>query len=213
MMTKNLLIVIALMFASTNLTHASEKFQIDQTTLVYDTEMAKNEADREITWEDADHFASLLKDNPDIRTLKLLSNGGLTEAALYFADIVIDYELDTIADRECSSACVTIFLAGENRTLTRGSWLGFHKSSWDSESMKSYYESERETENWSDPFVFSEWLYEQTQADVLSDLEYMLERGVAPGFAIQTLRADSDDMWYPRRKALINAGILTQTKN
>ena len=67
-----------------------------------------------------------------------------------------------------------------------------------------------EEEEWSNPFEFAEWLYEDTQAEILSDLEYMLERGVAASFAIQTLRADSDDMGYPRRKALVAAGVLNQ---
>lgn len=68
-------------------------------------------------------------------------------------------------------------------------------------------------EDWSDPFEFAEAMYQDTQADILSDLEYMLERGVSASFAIQTLRADSDDMWYPRRKTLVAAGVFYQPPN
>ena len=42
------------------------------------------------------------------------------------------------------------------------------------------------------------------------DMEYLLERGVEPSFAIKTLQADPNDMWIPRRKELINAGVIIE---
>jgi len=203
----------AISFVLPNLTHANNKFQLDGTVLTYDTDLAEEEENKEINWDDVEHFELLMKKHPEVKTLKILSDGGLLGAANYFADVVIDYELNTIADRECASACVIVFLAGEKRTLTRGSWLGFHKSHWSSSSIKEYYESNKQEEDWSDPFEFAEWMYQDTQAEILSDLEYMLERGVSASFAIQTLRADSNDMWYPRRKALVAAGVLNQPPN
>ena len=65
-------------------------------------------------------------------------------------------------------------------------------------------------EGWTSEYDFAEWLYEDTQKNVLRDLEYLIERGVDPAFAIKTLRADSDDMWYPRRKEMVAAGIITE---
>ena len=62
-------------------------------------------------------------------------------------------------------------------------------------------------------YDFAEWLYEDTQKTILRDLEYLIERGVDPAFAIKTLRADSDDMWYPRRKEMVAAGIITEDQN
>ena len=41
-------------------------------------------------------------------------------------------------------------------------------------------------------------------------MKYLIERGVEGNFAIKTLNADSDDMWYPRRKELIAAGVITK---
>ena len=205
-----LLISVAISYVLPAVTCANDKFQLDGTVLTYDTDLAKDEKDREINWNDVEHFELLLKKNPEISTLKILSDGGLIGAANYLADVVIDYELNTIADRECASACVIIFLAGHKRTLTRGSWLGFHKSHWSSDAIKDYYEGNKGEEEWSNPFEFAEWMYQDTQAEILSDLEYMLERGVSASFAIQTLRADSNEMWYPRRKALVAAGVLNQ---
>ena len=50
----------------------------------------------------------------------------------------------------------------------------------------------------------------QVSDDFLQALVFFLERGVKPQFAIQTLRAGSDGMWYPRRKELLEGGILTE---
>lgn len=204
--------LISLLFATAPLADA-KKFTINGDTVLYDTSLAEAEEDQEINWDDAETLEELLRKNSDVKVLHLESYGGLTEAAQHIADVVIDYELDTYVDGECSSACVTIFLGGEKRTLARGSWLGFHKTYWSSESMKEYYESEKEEEEWESPFEFSEWVYADTQEQILKDFEYMLERGVTPAFAIKTLRADSDDMWYPRRKELVAAGVVNDTSN
>ena len=204
--------LISLMFATAPLADAN-KFTINGDIVLYDTSLAEAEKDREINWDDAETLEELLRKNSDVKVLHLESYGGLTEAAQHIADVVIDYELDTYVDGECSSSCVTIFLGGEKRTLARGSWLGFHKTYWSSESMKEYYESEKEEEEWESPFEFSEWVYADTQEQILKDFEYMLERGVTPAFAIKTLRADSDDMSYPRRKELVAAGVVNDTSN
>ena len=79
--------------------------------------------------------------------------------------------------------------------------------------MRDYYESEKENEGWGNPFEFAEWVFDDTQDEILKDFEYMLERGVTPSFAIKTLRADSDDMWYPRRKELVAAGVVNDVSN
>lgn len=191
----------------------ADKFSINGDILTYDTSLAEKEENQEINWDDAEKLEALLRKNAKVKVLHLESYGGLTAAAMHIADVVIDYELNTYVDGECSSSCVTIFLAGEKRTLARGSWLGFHKTSWDSDSMKNYYESEKENEDWDNPFEFTEWVFDDTQEQILEDFEYMLERGVTPSFAIKTLRADSDDMWYPRRKELVAAGVVTDTSN
>ena len=47
-----------------------------------------------------------------------------------------------------------------------------------------------------------------TQSEILTDLEYLIERKFSASFAIKTLKASSDDMWYPRRKELENAGVI-----
>ena len=135
-----------------------EKFIISGDTIIYDTFKAKNELNQEINWEDVTEFEYLMRNNEGIKNLQLNSSGGLVEAAIYFSDIIIDYELNTHVDGECSSSCIFLFLGGEKRTLQRGSWIGFHKSSWSKEGLKEYYESYKDEKGWLDEFEFSEWL-------------------------------------------------------
>ena len=204
---KFILIILISFILSTKFLFA-EKFIISGDTIIYDTFKAKNEFNQEINWDDVTEFEYLMRNNEGIKNLQLNSSGGLVEAAIYFSDIIIDYELNTHVDGECSSSCVFLFLGGETRTLQRGSWIGFHKSSWSKEGLKEYYESYKDEKGWQDEFEFSEWLYNDTQVQILRDLKYLIERGVDGNFAIKTLTADSDDMWYPRRKELEIAGVV-----
>ena len=204
---KFILIILISFILSTKFLFA-EKFIISGDTIIYDTFKAKNEFNQEINWDDVTEFENLMRNNEDVKYLQLNSSGGLVEAAIYFSDIIIDYELNTHVDGECSSSCVFLFLGGEKRTLQRGSWIGFHKSSWSKEGLKEYYESYKDEKGWLDEFEFSEWLYNDTQVQILRDLKYLIERGVDGNFAIKTLTADSDDMWYPRRKELEAAGVV-----
>ena len=191
-----------------NIATASDKFVIDGNTIIYDTYAASDEYEQEITWDDVDELESLLKSNKSIAKIELNSGGGIIEAAVFMADLIIDFELDTNVNGTCESACTLIFLGGEKRTVERGSWLGFHQSYWDAPYIQEFYERNKESDGWSNPFDFASWLYENTQQEVLRNLEYFVERGVDARFAIKTMRATSDDMWYPRRKELEAAGVI-----
>jgi hypothetical protein len=191
-----------------NIATASEKFVIDGSTIIYDTYAASDEYEQEITWDDVDELESLLKSNTNITKIELNSGGGIIEAAVFMADLIIDFELDTNVNGTCESACTLIFLGGEKRTVERGSWLGFHQSYWDAPYIQEYYEKNQNDSGWMTPFDFASWLYEDTQQEVLRNLEYFVERGVDARFAIKTMRATSDDMWYPRRKEMEAAGII-----
>ena len=187
----------------------AEKFKLDGKILLYDTDSAPPGQD-EINWQDVETLVFLLRQQQQIEVLHLNSAGGLIEAAREMADIIIDFELDTRVTDECASACVTLFLAGESRQLDRGGRLGFHRSSWDAASMEEYYKDARADIGWDSLYEFASWSYEEAQKDVLSEMEYLLERGVDPEFAIKTLRAENADMWFPRRRELTLAGVLSK---
>ena len=76
--------------------------------------------------------------------------------------------------------------------------------------IEDYFERNKDSEGWSNAFDFASWLYGDTQQEVLRNLQYFVERGVDAGFAIKTMKATSDDMWYPRRKELEAAGVIVE---
>ena len=186
----------------------ADPFRLENEIIYYDT--VNSEKTDSIEFGHAELILEMLKDNQNIKKLVLNVDGGMLEEAMDIADIVIDAELDTHVEHACESACVTIFLAGTKRSLALGGKIGFHKSYWDADSIKEYYDSEKDYYDWANPFDMASWVYEDTQAEVFSDFEYLLERGIEPHFAIQTLRAESDGMWYPRRKQLKAAGVLVE---
>jgi len=59
-------------------------------------------------------------------------------------------------------------------------------------------------------FDFAEWAYSDAVNDVVVELRFMLERGVDPGFAIRTLDAIPDGMWFPSRTEMEAAGVLRE---
>ena len=185
---------------------ASEIITVDGNNLYYDT--YTNDID--IDYDHYDLIEEALQSNPQINKIILNSSGGYIYPSYDISDLIIDYEIDTHVVGTCESSCTIIFLAGENRTIEKGSWLGYHQSYWEADSIKDYYISEKTEMEWSNEFEFSEWLYSDTQAEILRDMQYLIERGVEPLFAIKTLTASSDDMWYPRRKELREAGVITK---
>ena len=189
---------------------ANEKFLIDGDTIIYDSFKATDETLAEINWEDTNVLAKILSENPNIKTLQLNSLGGIIDAAEYMSDIIIDFELNTRVVGECSSSCAILFIAGEKRTIQRGSWLGFHQGSWDKDSIKEHYEYNKAEYGWANEFEHSSWIYKDTQKQIFRDMEYLIERGVEPLFAIKTMKADNEDMWYPRRKELEAAGVIRE---
>ncbi len=188
----------------------STKFRLQDSRLIYDTINLPDDVTGGIQGDDAEVLRLLLKDNPEVTLLELNSGGGSLWASHKISDIVIDYGLDTHVNGECSSSCVRVFLAGEARSMSRGSRMGFHRYWWDPESVEGYYNREAEQEGWNDPFEFSSWVYEDTQREVHQALLYMVERGVDPVFAIETFGAQAGDMWFPYRIRLVAAGVLTK---
>ncbi|MEM6483256.1 MAG: hypothetical protein AAF922_04245 [Pseudomonadota bacterium] len=186
------------------------KFTLDGNRLIYDTVNVPEDVVDDIEDEDVTVLRALLQTNPGIEVLELNSEGGSLWASHDIADIVIDFEIATHVNGECSSSCPRIFLAGFVRTMSRGSRIGFHQTGWSPRNVRSYYESEAEYEGWADPFEYGSWIYQDTQAEMHESLLYMVRRGVDPLFAIETLKSPPGSMWYPYRARLLAAGVLTE---
>lgn len=183
---------------------AASKFRVEGGVLVYDTETVEG---GEIAVEDIEALRGALRDHNGLTTLRLNSAGGSIWAAEDMARIVTDFDLDTEVDGECSSSCVTVFLGGKSRTMTRGSRIGLHSRWWAAADVQDYYERNKIEERWDTPFEFGAWIYEDTQAEVYQAISYVVSRGVDPAFAIE-MHAPRDAMWYPGRAELEKAGVL-----
>ena len=198
--------IISLITVSSGLAESS-KFHIKGDTLFYDTTVV--EEDDHISFSDADIFRTLLFQNPEVVRVNLHSHCGHTESGLEIGRIVSDFNIDTEVTKECSSACVLIFLAGQNRELKTGGLIGFHRPSWSADSLRKYYAKSQSSEGWSDPFAFALWV----QTDVLrvagQIFEYYSNAGVDISFAAETLKTPNDAMWYPNRDELTKVGIIT----
>lgn len=201
-----ILVGVGALWCAPTPSHAQE-LRVEGDTLIFDTDSV---TDAEIDRADVEVILGLLRANPGITTLRLNSGGGQIYAARDIADIIIDFGLDTVVDGTCDSSCVIVFLGGTNRSMTLGSRLGFHARSWSAGDIASYYDTWRESEGWNSLFDFAAWLYQDTQAESAELLAYMVERGVDPGFAIESVRKRSFDMWRPRRVDLRAADVLTE---
>ena len=201
-------LVFLCVFSSDN-SYSNEKFKVKGDTLYYDSDLAKQEIDREITFLDVGEFKRVLSENK-IKTVVLNSQGGIIEAAFEAADLMIDFDVDTHISGLCFSACYWLFLAGNKRTMERGSKLGFHQSYFLPEDIETYYNENKKSEGWNSMYEYASILYEETQNEIYKDFEYQLERGVTPRFIMQTIKVPSDQEFFPRRKILLDAGVLTQ---
>lgn len=186
---------------------SEDKFRVDGATLFYDNKNMPDGSESEIEVGDPDVLLGVLRQNPQVTLLTLNSGGGDIWAGEEMARIVIDFELDTNVQEECSSSCVSVFLAGTIRTMERGGKIGFHGRNWSSASVEKYYTRNRNEEGWETPFDFGSWIYRDTQDEVFEELSYIVGRGVDPGFAIQTIRL-RNSMWYPTRSELTEAHVL-----
>ncbi|MDP7196435.1 MAG: ATP-dependent Clp protease proteolytic subunit [SAR202 cluster bacterium] len=151
---------------------------------------------------------SALKKNMDIKTLVIDSYGGDVEVANDIADLIIDYNLNTRTTSYCISACTVIFLGGNKRILDRGGKIGFHQSYFHAEDIENWYNNVED--QYENIYHFIASLYADTQEDIFKDLQFFLERGVNPYFAIKSMQAKSDSMWYPRRKEMLDANFITE---
>ncbi|RYY47702.1 MAG: hypothetical protein EOP59_00660 [Sphingomonadales bacterium] len=133
----------------------------------------------------ADRFATALKANPGARLLVLQSPGGRIVESERMAQMVKGAGLDTLADGECSSACIFPFLAGKRRLVGAEARLGFHQPTFPGIS-----EAER-------------------RDGIVDFRDAMIKAGVKRAFAYQAVTAAPDDMWYPDLPTLVDAQVVT----
>jgi hypothetical protein len=157
---------------------------------------------------DVENIHRLLQSNPSIKTLEMNSEWGVTDAALDLAAIIIDYDLNTNVVSKCEGACTLVFIAGKSRTLELGARLGFRGASWSRDSMKEYYENERESHGWMDELAFASWAYEEGMRDFSRKVALISSKGIDFEFINRVAYVGHDDIWYPTRDELVKFGLV-----
>ena len=205
------IVILISMFATASLS-ADRRFAVHGNTLVFD--MTIEESGHKFTQQLERYDVNLLSDylfeHPEIKILKLTGPGGFMPAAREIASKIIEFDLNTVAYGQCESACTTIFLAGNKRSLETSAKLGFHRQWVDKEQEKLYYNSMKETKGWKNEFDYIVWIYDVLADNIVKDIEFMESRGVSIEFIIKALSIDSVDIWEPTREELWTAGVLKE---
>ena len=71
----------------------------------------------------------------------------------------------------------------------------------------------RVTTGWKDEFDYIAYVYNVLTDHIISDIEFMISRGVELDFVLKTFKTDTIDMWTPERKELFEAGVLSNWAN
>lgn len=207
------IVILISMFATASLS-ADRRFAVHGNTLVFD--MTIEESGHKFTQQLERYDVNLLSDylfeHPEIKILKLTGPGGFMPAAREIASKIIEFDLNTVAYGQCESACTTIFLAGNKRSLETSAKLGFHRQWVDKEQEKLYYNAMKETKGWKNEFDYIAWIYDVLADNIVKDIEFMESRGVSIEFIIKALSIDSVDIWEPTREELWTAGVLTDSE-
>jgi len=185
------------------------KFALDGSILHYNSE-ADNAEKKRIDYSDVKTLRFYLNSHPEITSIHLNSFGGLTEAGIELGRLLSDFNIETVVTEECSSACIPLFLAGKTRTLKNGGLLGFHRPEWTIDGMQNYYSKNSESEGWNSPFAFASWIQKDTLFIAAELLEGYIRAGINFDFAKRSLQIPFDQMWYPSRETLIQAGVITR---
>lgn len=199
---------LSIMIAAASTAQAQSPFDIQGTTLIYDSQSRSEPLG--IQQGDTRALAGILTDHPQITALHLSSLGGDVHTAYEMADLILGHMLDTHVIDDCESACTILFLAGAQRTMAPDAQLGFHQTSITADDAQTEYDDMKSLMGFDTPFDYAAWLLEDTQEMILNDLYYYNELGLSLGFIIKTLEATPDDMWYPSHSTLKQEGILTR---
>lgn len=155
-----------------------------------------------------EEFALLVMEHPQVDSVQLTGPGGNYDISMLIAAKIMEFDLNTIASGECSSACAFMFVAGAERTLMLGAELGFHRIRWREDASMALYEVESEYagEDGIDPYP--EWLYEDAQHQAADIVRLFAQSGIDPGFVARVLQTSSRDIWIPSREALVESGVI-----
>ncbi len=132
-----------------------------------------------------------LETNPDVVRIVLDSPGGQIYQGRGIAQIIRTLELDTYVENTCSSACVTAFIAGRERSIAPGAKLGFHQYRFDPTQTRQIIP-----------------LYASLQSEQEKDLQLFRDQGVKAEFLQRVFERSAHEMWYPDVDLLLDMQVV-----
>jgi hypothetical protein len=133
----------------------------------------------------AERFEGLLGGRPEVRRVVLTSPGGRMLEAGRMAALIRQRRLDTRVDGSCMSACVSLLLAGRERTAPETARIGFHQPSFP--GLTPY----------------------ELRSGIERTREEYLAAGVDARFVARALATPAQAMWFPSPEELLEAKVLT----
>lgn len=127
-----------------------------------------------------------LADHPEIKLLKLESQGGRIGEAMEIYTLLHDNALSTWTEKGCASACTIAFLGGRARYLSPDGKLGYHSASFGG--------------------------VDKSQIGGINDeiKQLMRDAGIPDDFIAKATAASAASIWIPSTDELVEAGIVTK---
>lgn len=137
-----------------------------------------------LTMGTAELVEKALASNTQVQRIRLSSIGGRLGEAALMAEQVSNKKLDTHAEKECSSACTMVLVAGIDRSIAEGTKVGFHRPSYPGLGL----------------------------VEINPAIELMTgiyrDAGLQDKFVTSALAVDASTIWYPDESELFEAGVL-----
>ena len=205
-------LIIFLTIWATCSASSESRYELKGDTLIFDMTIEKPgyEFTGQLEMYDEMWIRWHLEGYPEITTLKLTGAGGFMPAARKIAEILMKYEINTVAYGECVSACATIFLGGKRRHLMEGAILGFHKLRIDNKGHKFVYDTQKEKMGWKDKFEYFNATYDRLVTNVVEDMKFMESRGLPMEFIFKVFSTPNVEIWISSREELLTSGVLTK---
>jgi len=137
--------------------------------------------------------SALIKENKNITSVLLESDGGHIYEGRGLSKLFTQHELDTIVEKQCSSACASAFIGGKKRYLGKNAKLGFHQYKLDYSAHKKLV-----------PF-------HKPEEEQVRDLKLFKSRGITTAFLNKVFAKNPDQMWFPSHAELLEAKVIHST--
>lgn len=132
----------------------------------------------------------LLEAQPQINAVQLNSRGGQIYQGRGLAKLFMKFKLDTYVEQECSSACVTAYIGGQQRFLAENGKLGFHQYKVVSKTIQ--------------PFIS----FYQIDAEQKRDRIYFKSRGIRQSFLDKMFEQPASNIWFPDLTVLLDSQVV-----